>query len=78
MSQLYPQYNHTKEDYTAAAVDTEKDYNKKLRLEEAWMLLLDSAPHRLEYQNIWHALGGSHHTKIKISGYREAGLESIF
>ena len=42
VSQHYKQYNHTSDDYTVAATDTERDYDKKLRLEEAWMILLDT------------------------------------
>ena len=38
----YKEYNHTSEDYTVTAIDKETDYNKRLRLEEAWILLLKS------------------------------------
>ena len=38
----YKEYNHTSEDYTVTAIDKETDCNKRLRLEEAWILLLES------------------------------------
>ena len=38
----YKEYNHTSDDYTVTAIDRETDYNKRLRLEEAWILLLES------------------------------------
>ena len=38
----YKEYNHTSEDYALRAIDKESDYNKRLRLEEAWIILLDS------------------------------------
>ncbi len=34
--------NHTGNDYQIAVIDSERDKNKRLRLEEAWMLLLDT------------------------------------
>ena len=34
--------NHTGNDYEITAIDSERDKNKRLRLEEAWMLLLDT------------------------------------
>ena len=42
VSKHYKEYNHTSEDYTVTAIDRETDYNKRLRLEEAWIILLDS------------------------------------
>ena len=42
VSKHYKEYDHTSEDYTVTAIDTEVDYNKRLRLEEAWKILLDS------------------------------------
>ena len=42
LSKLYKEYNHTSEDYAVTAIDKESDYNKRLRLEEAWIILLDS------------------------------------
>ena len=41
VSKHYKEYNHTSEDYTVTAIDRETDYNKRLRLEEAWIILLD-------------------------------------
>ena len=38
----YKEYNHTSEDYTVTAIDKETDYNKRLRLEEAWKILLET------------------------------------
>ena len=37
----YKSYNHTTDDYTVCAIDKETDKNKRLRLEEAWMNILD-------------------------------------
>ena len=42
VSTYYKQYNHTSEDYIVTAIDKETDYNKRLRLEEAWMILLET------------------------------------
>ena len=42
VSKHYKEYNHTSEDYVVTAIDKEADYNKRLRLEEAWIILLDS------------------------------------
>ena len=42
ISRHYKEYNHTSEDYIVTAIDKEADYNKRLRLEEAWILLLES------------------------------------
>ena len=42
VSRHYKEYNHTSEDYIVTAIDKETDYNKRLRLEEAWILLLES------------------------------------
>ena len=42
VSTHYKQYNHTSEDYIVTAIDKETDYNKRLRLEEAWMILLET------------------------------------
>ena len=36
------QYNHTSEDYIVTAIDKETDYNRRLKLEEAWMILLET------------------------------------
>ena len=41
-SRCYKEYNHTSDDYTVTAIDKETNYNKRLRLEEAWILLLES------------------------------------
>ena len=38
----YMEYNQTSDDYTVTAIDKETDYNKRLRLEEAWIFLLDT------------------------------------
>ena len=37
----YRSYNHTIDDYSITIVDQEKDKNRRLRLEEAWMTLLN-------------------------------------
>ena len=42
VSKHYEQYSHTSEDYIVTARDKETDYNKRLRLEEAWMILLET------------------------------------
>ena len=42
VSRDYKEYNHTSEDYTVTAIDKEADYNKRLRLEGAWIILLES------------------------------------
>ena len=42
LSKHYKEYNHTSEDYAVTAIDKESVYNKRLRLEEAWIILLDS------------------------------------
>ena len=42
VSKHYKEYNHTSEHYTITAIDKETDYNKRLRLEEAWIFLLES------------------------------------
>ena len=42
VSKCYKAYNHTSDDYTVTAIDKETDYNKRLRLEEAWILLFES------------------------------------
>ena len=42
VSKHYKEYNHTNGDYAVTATDKEADYNKRLRLEEAWIILLDS------------------------------------
>ena len=42
VSTHYKQYNHTCEDYVVTAVDKETDYNKRLMLEEACMILLET------------------------------------
>ena len=39
VSTHYKQYNYTSEDYIVMAIDKETDYNKRLRLEETWMIL---------------------------------------
>ena len=36
------EYNHTSEDYTVTTIDKETNYNRRLRLEKAWILLLES------------------------------------
>ena len=41
VSKHYKEYNHTSEDYVVTAIDKEPDYNRRLRLEEAWIILLD-------------------------------------
>jgi hypothetical protein len=38
----YHDNNHTEKDYTVIALDREKDKNKRLRLEEEWITLLDT------------------------------------
>ncbi len=43
--------NHTGNDYEITGINSERDKNKWLRLEEAWMLLLDTQePHGLNIQ----------------------------
>ena len=42
VSKHYKEYNHTSEDYVVTAIDRELDYNRRLRLEEAWIILLDT------------------------------------
>ena len=42
LSKHYKEYNHTSEDYAVTAIDKESDYNKRLRLKEAWIILMDS------------------------------------
>ena len=42
VSRHYKEYNHTSEDYTVTAIDIEIDYNKRLRLEEAWIIFFES------------------------------------
>ena len=42
VSRHYKKYNHTSEDYTVTAIDKETDYNKRLRLEEVWIIILES------------------------------------
>ena len=42
VSTHYKQYNHTSEDYIVITIDKETDYNRRLRLEEAWMILLET------------------------------------
>ena len=42
VSTHYKQYNHTSEDYIVTAIDKETDYNRRLRLQEAWMILLET------------------------------------
>ena len=42
LSKDYKEYNHTSEDYAVTVIDKESDYNKRLRLEEAWIILMDS------------------------------------
>ena len=42
VSRHYKEYYHTSEDYTVTAINKETDYNKGLRLEEAWIILLAS------------------------------------
>ena len=39
VSKRYKEYNHTSEDYAVTAIDKKIDYNKRLRLEEAWIIL---------------------------------------
>ena len=46
LSKHYKEYNHTSEDYAVTAIDKESDYNKRLRLDEAWIILLDSMPQK--------------------------------
>ena len=36
------EYNHTSDGYKVTAIDKETDYNKRLRLEETQMFLLES------------------------------------
>ena len=42
LSKDYKSYNHTSEDYIVCAIDKGSDKNKRLRLEEAWIILLDT------------------------------------
>ena len=42
VSKHYKEYNHTSDDYIVTATDKETEYNKRLRLEEAWIFLLDT------------------------------------
>ena len=43
VSKHYKEYIHTNDDYTVTATDKEIDYNKRLRVEEAWIFFLDTA-----------------------------------
>ena len=38
----YRSYNHTTEDFTITIIDREQDKNRRLRLEESWITLLDT------------------------------------
>lgn len=38
----YRSYNHTIDDYSLTILDKEQDKNRRLRLEESWMILLDT------------------------------------
>ena len=38
----YRSYNHTTEDFTITIIDKEQDKNRRLRLEESWITLLDT------------------------------------
>ena len=42
LTKHYKRYNHTSEDYIVCATDKESDKNKRLRLEEVWIILLDT------------------------------------
>ena len=42
VSRHYKEYNHTSEDFTVTAIDKETDCNKRSRLEEAWIIVLES------------------------------------
>ena len=42
LSKHYKEYNHISEDYAVTTIDKESDYNKRLRLEEAWIIVMDS------------------------------------
>ena len=42
VSRHYKEYNHTSEHYIVTAIDKETGYNKRLRLEEAWIIFLES------------------------------------
>ena len=42
VSKHYKEFNRTSNDYIATAIDKETDYNERLRLEEAWIFLLES------------------------------------
>ena len=38
----YRSYNHTTEDFTITVIDKDQDKNRRLRLEESWITLLDT------------------------------------
>ena len=38
----YRSYNHTIDDYSITIVDKEKNKNRRLRLEESWMTLINT------------------------------------
>ena len=38
----YRSYNHTTEDFTITAIDKDQDKNRRLRLDESWITLLDT------------------------------------
>ena len=42
VSRHFKSYNHTFDDYSILVLQPETDKNKRLRLEEAWMILLDT------------------------------------
>ena len=47
----YRSYNHTTEDFTITITDREQDKNRRLRLEESWITLLDTlTPKGLKWQ----------------------------
>ena len=42
VAQHFNSYNHSWHDYNIIAVDKESDKNRRLRLEESWMYLMDT------------------------------------
>ena len=38
----YRSYNHTTEDFTITVIGKDQDKNRRLRLEESWITLLDT------------------------------------
>ena len=50
VSNNYGKYNHTVEDYIIHALYKERDKHKSLRLEKAWMILLNTISSKVKFQ----------------------------